>query len=96
LTAGDLLLFYSSGAHGIDSLADTSQPPLANYSNTLTISEILGRAQYTPTSGQPGFVPGFAASYAIASDAVPEPSSILLMLSGVAVIAGLGIKRSRR
>jgi hypothetical protein len=79
------VLIYSSGAHGIDSVADVSQPPFADYSNTLTISETTvggaDRAQYTPISGQPGFVSGFDVTYAITSD-VPEPSSILLMLSG--------------
>jgi hypothetical protein len=82
------VLIYSSGAHGIDSVADISQPPFADYSNTLTIPETTvggaDRAPYTPISGQPGFISGFAVTYAITSD-VPEPSSILLMLSGVVV-----------
>jgi hypothetical protein len=93
------VLIYSSGAHGIDSLADTSQPPFGNYTNTLTIPETtiggVNGAQYTPISGQPGFVSGFAVTYAITSD-VPEPSSSFLILSAAVVFyAGRRIKRVR-
>ena len=89
------VVFYSSGATGFDSIADTTQPPLANYTNVLTIPEInLGGssgAQYTPTSGQPGYVSGFAVTYDITSD-TPEPASILLTLSGALFLAGRRIK----
>jgi hypothetical protein len=92
------VLIYSSGVRGIDSLADTLQLPFADYSNTLTIPETTGGGvdgvQYTPVSGQPGFIPGFAVTYAITSD-VPEPSSIFLMLSGAVFYAGRRIGRAR-
>ena len=88
------LVFYSSNSGGVDSLAD-GLPPLANYTNILTVPEVGNGAQYTPTSGQPGFVSGFTVSYGITSDvATPEPSSIFLTLSGIALFAGLRIKRS--
>jgi hypothetical protein len=60
------------------------------YTNTVTLTE-LGREGnngivYTPTAGQPGFVPNFAVTYNIISDAVPEPSDALLALSGAGLI----------
>ncbi len=94
------VLFYASSPTGMYSLADTSQPPFANYANTLAVAGIVSGGtiggQYTPLSGQPGYVPNFAVSYAITGDTVPEPSSVSIVLSGVVVVAVLGRKQLLR
>jgi hypothetical protein len=93
-------LIYSSGAHGIDSLADTLQGPFADYSNTLTMKETTvgggDGVQYTPSSGQPGFVSGFAVKYAITSDVVPEPTSLYTSLGGLLLIGGVAWRKTRQ
>jgi hypothetical protein len=72
------LVFYSDNVGGVDSLADTPSPPLASYTNLVSIPEIgpegINGAIYTPTFGQPGFSPNFAITYNLTSDrAVPGP-----------------------
>jgi hypothetical protein len=87
------LVFYSND---FGSLADIGFPT-ANYTNTLSISESLTGAIYTPVSGEPGFVSGSAGpvTYDLTSLAadVPEPSSWAMMLLG---FAGIGFMAYRR
>jgi hypothetical protein len=67
---------------GVDNLADTPTFPGASYPNSIMIREeavetnLNGTdgASYTPTTGQPGFVPGMAVTYGLISDTpVPGP-----------------------
>lgn len=54
---------------------------------------------YTPTANQPGFIPGFAASYLFVGGGrvVPEPGSLGLMgLGGACVAALMARRRARR
>jgi hypothetical protein len=87
------LVFYSND---LGSLADIGFPT-ANYTNTLSISESLTGAIYTPVSGEPGFVAGSAGpvTYDLTSLAadVPEPSTWAMMLLG---FAGIGFMAYRR
>ena len=78
------VVFYSSDVGGLDSLADTLTPPSAFYSNSVTLPEVGGGIQYTPLSGEPGFVPGSTVTYSITSSVatVPEPTSLLTSLGG--------------
>jgi hypothetical protein len=89
------LVFYSDNLDGSTSLADT-RFPLLNYANALTLTEVgpevgpNGLMSYTPTASQPGFVPGFMATYNFTSDsAVPEPASLAILSLGLAAVAGL-------
>ena len=102
LDGGGSLVIYSDNIGGFDSGADTSGPPTGYYPNTIDIvelgDEINNGARYTPLPGQPGFVTGAGGPvtyYFIGDGAglVPEPGSILLMASGVAL---LGLYRIRR
>jgi hypothetical protein len=64
------LVFYSDNADGVDALADTGFPT-AFYANVVQLSEVgigTGGVLYTPTATQPGFVPGFTATYQFLSD----------------------------
>lgn len=87
-------MFYSDSIDGFDALGDTPSPPGAFYPNTISIDEVtltngIDGAVYTPTARQPGFVAGAAGpvNYVLISDA-PEPSSLLLLGSGLVAAAG--------
>jgi hypothetical protein len=89
------LVFYSDKTDAGDTdLADTGFPT-ALYTNDVSQTEVGPEGNngfsYTPTSGQPGFVTGAGGpvTYVIKSDvsAVPEPSSILLMVTVVGIVS---------
>jgi len=94
------LVFYSDNVDGFDSLGDTPSPPQAFYANTITIPELgnesVNGAVYTPLAGQPGFVTGASGpvTYILMSD-TPEPSTLLLLGSGLAAIGGVVRRRIR-
>lgn len=87
------LVFYSDNIDGFDAIGDTPSPPTAFYANQVSVLEVnLGNGVqgsiYTPIPGQPGFVAGAAGpvTYVLISD-TPEPSSLLLLGSGLAAAA---------
>jgi hypothetical protein len=77
---GPTLVFYSDNVDGFDSRADTPSPPGALYANSIMIPEVglegNNGAVYTPLAGQPGSVPGMAATYNLTSDGVAVPGPI--------------------
>jgi PEP-CTERM motif len=89
------LVFYS--APGGDTPADNPDFPfLTFYPDTVILPEVgltaeippewLG-AYYHPSTGMPGYVPGFNVEYQLISEMIPEPSTWAMMLLG---FAGLG------
>jgi hypothetical protein len=81
------VVFYSLLGEG--ALADTGLP-LALYTNVFAAFEVNGGYVYTPNESQPGYVPGFAVTYSLQSDAspVPEPGSLALLGSGFVGLIG--------
>jgi hypothetical protein len=94
------LLFYSDNSDGADGPADTGFPA-SPYTNVLSIAEVgpegANGASYTPTDGQPGFIAGYSVTYQFISDSdVPEPSSVLLLVSGLGLICARWRWHTRR
>ena len=97
---GGSLVFYSDRTPGDTDLADIGFPT-ALYANTLLLTEVgaegINGLRYTPTAGQPGFVAGAGGpvTYVINSD-VPEPSSILLLVTVIGIVSyRVGWRRRR-
>jgi hypothetical protein len=89
VTKNGSFFFYSASGGG--ALADIGGPTNFN-TNQITLAEAsLGGGVtgiiYTPTAGQPGFVAGAAGpvNYTFISD-TPEPATLLLMSSGLALL----------
>ncbi|HEV3166670.1 MAG TPA: PEP-CTERM sorting domain-containing protein [Isosphaeraceae bacterium] len=104
LNGHDLLILYSDVEPNAEKdLADVGIP-VSLQTNLLTFAEapgpngLNGLFGYFPTPNQPGFLPlppGFGrVVYNIISDAAPEPSSIVLLGSGLGLI--LVYRKGRR
>lgn len=95
------MIIYSDNIGGIDSLADTPNPPQAFYGNQAMATEIgpegLNSVTYTPTANQPGFAAS-APTYVLVSDGqIPEPATLSLVAFGLAWTAARArMNRSRR
>jgi hypothetical protein len=92
-----VVFFYSDNSDGADAPADVGFPTAFN-STFVVVPEVGAEgsngAFYAPTSGQPGFVPGFEITYTIVSDGrIPEPGSLALLGIG---LAAFGINRRRK
>jgi hypothetical protein len=96
------LVFYS--APNGDTLADNPDIySLVYYANTVTIPERGLTAEippewvgalYHPSTGMPGYVPGFDVEYEFISE-MPEPSTWGMMLLGFAGLGYAGYRRAR-
>ena len=94
------VIFYSDNVPTFDAPADTPGPPLALYSNLVTIQEIgpegNNQAIYTPLAGQPGFNAAFAPTYTLISDGqIPEPGTVVLIGFGLLGIGSI-VPQTRR
>ena len=74
------LVFYSLAGEGAP--ADTGLPSLFYENRAFVLENPSGVATYTPTSSQPGFVPGFEVSYVFTSAiSAPDSGAAALFLS---------------
>jgi hypothetical protein len=94
------LVFYSDPAGG-SAFADRLFPT-SNYANIFSRLEYVAPGAdgvtYTPTSTQPGFVPGFGVTYVLQSEitTTPEPASCALFGAGLLILGGITARRRRR
>src|SRR4051794_39331924 len=66
--------------------------PASFYANSFMVLELNQEVFYIPNAGQPGYVPGFSATYHFLSDdtqgsAVPEPATASLLVIAIGVLA---------
>jgi hypothetical protein len=110
-TASDLVRFFQ-GLIIVYSDIETGDPhpgladvglPVARQTNLITLPQTgpedgpNGMFGYTPNDAQPGFLVGFAgAQYNFTSDAVPEPASVVILGTGVAIGGLFWYARRRR
>jgi PEP-CTERM motif-containing protein len=92
--------FYSDGTGGFDSPADRLPPlpiDLPGSFNAIRILEIGGEAFYQTDESGIGGLRGFDTFYHFISDGrIPEPASLLLLVSGFVGLAGMEWRRHRR
>jgi hypothetical protein len=89
------LVFYSLPGEG--ALADTGLPSAVYANNVFMVEGADGVVTYTPTAGQPGFVPGFGVTYVVKSspETAPDPGSSAALLS-VALTGLVWFRRASR
>jgi hypothetical protein len=96
-------IFVYSDVEALDpqpALADIGLISAFN-TNVLTFLEVGPEGNnglaYTPTAGQPGFVPGFNVTYTFSSDTpIPEPATAGLMVLGGGLILVARLRRRSR